>query len=243
MIISSHVRHRRAVLAGIVALIALVVATGLGATAAARRASSSLERALDQAGAADISVDVANDRHLDDVASLTEVTAAAQFAYVAVRPAGTDLVGGIDLVGVVPLDDDAFQTMDRPRISEGRLPRPDRPDEVIVNPGFARAQGIRVGDDLPIEAYSQDQVEAIFSGDDPVAPSGATIDATVVGIGQSLDELTSSDESGFGVITFSAATWREHGPPSLDFARRGAQRRRRVPTRASSAAAKRRRRC
>ena len=82
-VISARLRRRRAALAGVVLLTAVVAGTGLAATATARRAASSLTRALEDAAVADISIDVSNDQHLAEVAALPEVEAASTLAFVA----------------------------------------------------------------------------------------------------------------------------------------------------------------
>ena len=201
-----------------VALTALVLLCAVGGTvaitalAAARRTSTAVERALDHSNVADISVDVAvaDDSTLDEVRALPEVHEVSAYQFVAVRPAASDLVAGIDVVGVLPLDEAAGRTMDVPQIREGRTPAPDRASEIALTPALARRLGVGVGDRLDVEAYGQDQVEAIFS-EHSVEPAGAVIAAEVVGIAEPLESIGDRGDDPIGVLMLSHAVWRAHG--------------------------------
>jgi ABC-type lipoprotein release transport system permease subunit len=217
-IVWASVRRRTGPLIALALLTAISVGVSLAVAASARRTASSLDRALERAQVADVSVDVAiaDPAHARAVAKLPEVAASSSYVFTAVRPAGTELVGGVNLTGITPLDDVALNVMDQPRLVDGRMPRPDRADEVALSTWLAGQLDVVVGDAVTFEAYRQSQVEAIFEGTGEVAPAGARIAATVVGVGDPLDAL-GGESGGFGIVAFSHAAWTEYGGGDLDF--------------------------
>ncbi len=222
VVVPAQVRRRATGLAGVALLTALVVGVTLTGLASARRTASSLDRALDEAGVADVSVDVAvADPHTAArVARLPEVAAASTSVFAAVTPEGTDLVGGIDLAGVATLGGSDPDRLDRPRVLQGRLPAPDRADEVLLNRWLAGTLEVAPGDQLTLLAYRSDQVGDIFGGAGPVEPAGARLPVTVVGVGEPLDALVGG-EVPFGIVLFSPAFWKDHGPSSIDASQLG----------------------
>jgi hypothetical protein len=221
VLVWNRVRRRWTAVAAVAVITALTGMVTLAALAGARRTSTSVDRALDTAGVADVSVDIGivDKAHLDQVARLPEVAAVSTYAFTAVRPAGTELTPGIELTGVTALDDDALTTMDAPRYRAGRAPRPDRVNEIAVNSTLADHLHVRVGDKMTVEAYRQDQVEAIFASSEPVEPAGARIPAIVTGIADPLDAFAArGGTGGFGIIQLTRAAWAEYGAPfPLDF--------------------------
>jgi hypothetical protein len=202
-------------------LVALGGTVTLTALAAARRTSTSVGRALEAANVADVSVDVGviDRTQLAELAQRPEVRQLSTYLFVAVRPGGTDLVGGIQVVGVAPLDDKAVATMDAPRYRAGRPPRPDAVDEVAINSTTADHLHLGVGDVMTVEAYTQEQVGEIFESSDPPAPTGAHFRARVTGIADPLDSFAAhGGPGGFGIIQLSPAAWAAHGAPlPLDY--------------------------
>jgi ABC-type lipoprotein release transport system permease subunit len=201
---------------------ALLLAIGGGVTlatlAGARRTSTSAQRALAEAGTADVSVDIAgiDAARLDRVRALPQVADLSVYGFTPVRPVGSDLVPGIDVVGVLPLDHRSTRVMDRPRVDAGRLPRPDRFDEVFVNHVIARRLHVGVGDTIDLESYAQKELQAVFESAEPPPPTGAGGKVTVVGIGRDLSELVDKDHTTFGVMLLSPAWFERYGHPFAD---------------------------
>lgn len=76
-------------------------------------------------------------------------------------------------------------TVERPNVLRGRLPRPDRADEVFVNRNLARLHGLAVGDHLDL-AIDVQQSEVVPGPHGPVPARHRRpipVSATVVGIG------------------------------------------------------------
>ena len=68
-----------------------------------------------------------------------------------------------------------------PVLERGRLPRPDRADEVYITLRTAQNTGLKLGDQITFDAYSRRQTSAIITN--PwTPPGGARIAAHVVGI-------------------------------------------------------------
>ncbi|HUR76588.1 MAG TPA: ABC transporter permease [Acidimicrobiales bacterium] len=197
----------------LVASLLLTIGGGftLAAFAGARRTSSAATRAFDSARTADVSLDIAgiDATRLDRVRALPGVSQVSVYGYSPVRPAGSDMVPGVDVVGVMPLDRRSTRTMDTPRLISGRMPRTDRLDEVLVNPVIADRMHVGPGDTITLESYAQSEMLAVFESAEPPPPTGASSQVTVTGIGRDLAEFVDQDRAVFGVILLSPA-WFEH---------------------------------
>ncbi|HEX8771398.1 MAG TPA: FtsX-like permease family protein, partial [Acidimicrobiales bacterium] len=91
------------------------------------------------------------------------------------------------------------RTISRPLLVAGRLPNPDRSDEIVVNRTAASKRSISVGDKLNVSSSSE------LDGGEMNGPS---LQATVVGIGDStVDQIFFIDEPGF---ILSAAFLSDH---------------------------------
>ena len=196
-------------------LLALGGGGSLAALAGARRTATAADRALEDARTADVSVDIAglDPARLDRVRALPQVADLSVYGYTPVRPVGTDLVPGVDLVGVLPLDGRASREMDRPVLEAGRLPAPDRFDEVSVNPVVADRLDVGVGDTIELESYSQPELLAVFESATPPPPTGARARVRVVGIGRDLSEISDVGDASFGVLLLSPAWFERFGAP------------------------------
>lgn len=219
LVARNHLRRHRLALAVVGVLTAVSSALTLGAFAGAVRTDGALERALEEAQYPQGLIDIGkiDPALVEKVRDLPQVSDAASGAFVAVRPSGTDKVAGIDVVGVLPLDDKAFYDIGRPRIFEGRMPDPARSGEVALSPDLARDLGLQIGDRITVEAYTQTQAFAIFTSPESIDPKGLVIDAEVVGVGHGINELTGGEAGDFGVIVLSPALFQDIGAPELDF--------------------------
>jgi len=82
----------------------------------------------------------------------------------------------------------------RPLMLAGRLPRPDRVDEVLINASAAKNEKLHVGSALHLKGFSPDQTDAALRGAD-LQPTGPTADVHVVGIGRFPSELSTAPPS------------------------------------------------
>ena len=93
-----------------------------------------------------------------------------------------DLEGEPEAAIFVPLDDWA-QDMDAPIVVDGRMWDPEADDEIVVADGFARAEGIEVGDTVAFSPYPPQPVaEGPTDEEDAAGPAGLDLDLKVVGI-------------------------------------------------------------
>lgn len=141
-------RWRAALVLGLVA--GLAGAVTLTAVAGARRTRSAFDRLRTWSAAADVLVN-------PDLGSRSRLTSAA----IARLPGVRDLTRaeGVLLVDLsersvdgafstIPLASDGryFYAQSRPKLLAGRLPDPDRPDEILVDRAFVRQKHLTVGD-------------------------------------------------------------------------------------------------
>jgi ABC-type lipoprotein release transport system permease subunit len=121
------------------------------------------------------------------VRELPEVVAAGEFVlpYVSIR----QIPGG----SLAPADDQLYRTVAKPLVREGRLPDPDRPDEIFVNPDAERQLGLHVGERVTLSAPIDP--EAFFEG----KPSPERTErATVVGVGAGpMDQIFGTSDPGY----------------------------------------------
>jgi FtsX-like permease family len=95
---------------------------------------------------------------------------------------------------LAPSDSHLYNTLARPLVKEGRLPNPDRVDEVLVNRVAAKQLHLSVGQAVTL--VSSNNLEAFF-GQAPMR-GGPTVKAHVVGIGDGpMDLLFGPDDPAF----------------------------------------------
>ena len=143
-------------------LIGVVGAMVLTSFAGARRAESAFERFRARSNSADAVVEsVGGSRQPMDSAGWTVVSRlpgvdrVAPFAFVPFIPSSAgpeELVGGF-----VSTDGTWLYEVDVPRVVEGRLPSPDRPDEVAINEQYAEWLDLTPGDRLSGTTASPEQ--------------------------------------------------------------------------------------
>jgi hypothetical protein len=178
----------------IAALIGLAGAVTLAAFAGARRTDTAYPRLLEQSRALDVEVspdfgETVSAHELSKIPSVKSAFAALGFA-ISFSPGG----GG-------PFDDDAVSVggfalslaaakmdIENPRISEGRLPRLDRPNEIFINKAAAKTLGFHVGSR---GRFFLSEFSDLILPDGTVNPDTVvtTLHLKVVGIGDSVDDL------------------------------------------------------
>jgi ABC-type antimicrobial peptide transport system permease subunit len=131
-------------------MLALAILLGLGAgavmtlTAGARRTDSAYGRFAREYLAADILIYPSFDPSFasfdfDQLAALPQVTASARQHYMATREGDLEVIAG---------DQDLGRTVNRVKILEGRLPRPDSKDEAAVSFSVAKTKHLGIGDTM-----------------------------------------------------------------------------------------------
>lgn len=144
----------------------------------------------------------------DAVRALPEVAALSTF-----------IISGIGIEGETlddfstwfpPTDFSVMRDVERPVVIEGRMWDPERPDEILVSPGYLAQTGHRVGDVVELELASPSQIDASFTGGTGIVPDGPRIAATIVGAVRS--PWYSSWESSGGGLYPGPAIYRDYAP-------------------------------
>jgi ABC-type lipoprotein release transport system permease subunit len=173
-------RRRARSLAVLALLVALTTATVMTAVAGARRGSTAVERLLERTLPADIAV-LPNDPAFDwgPVADLPEVEALARFP---VSAYGVDDQPPYAATDFAYQDAAILRDVERPVVLEGRLPDPERDDEVVVTANFVGGYGKGVGDSVTLQLYTPDQIDEAALGVGFPDPEGPEIAAAIVGV-------------------------------------------------------------
>lgn len=175
--------------------IALLVGIGGGlamaAASAARRTDSAYPRFLDGAAPPDLVLDpdfeVDTAAFLDAVAEVPGVADRSDARALALARVidGRVVVDDIGTT-VASIDGERFYEQDRVHVVEGRMPAPDRTDEVLVSSTAATDEGLAVGDRITFAALDVEAAFASMGGGGP-APSVedalAVFEVRVTGIG------------------------------------------------------------
>ena len=113
---------------------------------------------------------------------LPQIEAITESTFPFVVPAGSGFYPYLDFLAFSSADDAALTTIDRPRILDGRLPRPDAVDEAAVLDLYADEAGLQVGDEIELESFHPDQLEPLFTTGDAGPPAGPRVTVRVTGI-------------------------------------------------------------
>jgi hypothetical protein len=199
LLIRAELRRRWGSLLVVTLLVVLAGGVTLAALAGARRTATSFDRFQDATLSHDVLVFAEGIERRDvlELRSLAGVEAVGYGRQLAmIRPDGEFLaVGG-------PLDDVALRDVARYRIVDGRKPRPDRPEEVVVPEPLARQTKLRVGDSFRVRAWSQEQLEGVGNdAPDLPEPKGASAKLHVVGISRLPIDLSLQGRAGGVLIT------------------------------------------
>jgi ABC-type lipoprotein release transport system permease subunit len=182
----------------LVVLVGVVGGGVIACTAGARRTASAYPRLREASNAAELMVspngELADPEPLlDSIGGLAGVRDLAPLQGLALVTLPDSPLGWLEVEGaIVGLDGRASYEIERPKLFRGRLPAPDRADEVLVNPAIA-AQGIDVGDRLDLVLVHTSVLDAA----DDTAPaldqhrpgSAVPVPVTVVGVGATTDEI------------------------------------------------------
>lgn len=192
-------RWRELVLLGV--LIALVTGASTAAVVAAVRADSSVERFIDFAGMSSANLPATGDgigelvEALGALPEVDAVTVNATISVMVVDDVDSDPVNGVDLTIDAPDPQAARWTpdvhgvdIDRPMLLEGRLPRPDRADEIMLFEWMADQTRWQVGDiltGLTLASVDEDRL----TWEDFPGFNGPVLDLKIVGIGRTLGDV------------------------------------------------------
>jgi hypothetical protein len=210
----------------------LVLALAIGVTgglvvavaSTARRTEMAFDRHLQASVAADAYVDAGvglGDTELDvaRLAGLAPVSRAERTRLLAIisrARSGRPIfpVGPQAIQYQVASDDRAVNTIDRPLVIRGRLPDPDRHDEVLADPRALQILGIDVGDRFVVRLIDHDAItrhlDDLTMSVDPRSPQaarwGPLVGVRVVGV-----QAHAKPDIDGGYITFTPAFRRAHG--------------------------------
>ena len=175
-------RERWRALVGLLLLIAFATASVEAAAAGTRRGASAVDRLVEHTKPATLMVLLNRGAFdWDLVRSMPQVEAVTGFAVTGFAVEGIGDHQEIDptSLGTFPfVDREVLDTIERPVVLDGRLPDPSRADQVAVSANFVKRFDRTVGDPVTLRLYSADQLDNQGEG----APSGPTVDATIVGV-------------------------------------------------------------
>jgi hypothetical protein len=174
--------------------VAVISAAVLAVAAGARRTATAPDRFTDAAGGnpdAELYQQEGRPRTAE-VAGLAAVGSVEAITFVAVGLTSPD--------GSVFFDSNPFAGSIGPaaRLVAGRRASPDDPGELVANRAFIALTGLGVGARLPGRAFSQEQTTRNAFAEEP---AGAVLEATIVGIAESPDDLDDPTP----MVTFSPA--------------------------------------
>lgn len=183
--------------------LALFLAVGAGVVltvaAGARRTATAYDRLVEATNRYDVYVQddgdgPGRDSVVDvDLGALPGVLAADKISLLFT---GIESDGGGELLLAGGVNGVWGSAIDLPRVTRGRVPADDRPDEILVNDQAARTFGLDVGDIVPVATFTAEQIEGLFTTGQLDTPAGPVLELQVVGIGRLPDDLDNPDAAG-----------------------------------------------
>jgi hypothetical protein len=207
--VRSELRRRWGSLLVVALVVAITGGVTLAALAGARRTATSFDRFKTTSRNHDVllfaeGITRAEVEQLRRLPGVEGVGYARQLAMT--RPDGDFLaVGGA-------MDGSLFRDVDRPKIVAGRLPRPSHPEEVLLPEPLARATHLGVGDTIPVQAYTPEQLGDLPNDtSDLPPPAGPEVTLRAVGIGRLPIDLSLQGQAG-GVLLLQHSFTERYGP-------------------------------
>jgi ABC-type lipoprotein release transport system permease subunit len=215
--VRSDLRRRWLAWLALALTIGFAGAVVLTAAAGARRTDTAFDRFREQGRAQDLyfSAGPPSDpevrRMLDEIEQLPQVEAAGRVAPMNVY--------GLEMPDTIPyqyaaVDGRFGRTIDRPNVVDGRRPRPDRADEILVNRAMARALDLRVGDVVEWFSFRPEEIEVA----EPKLEDATRVRLRVVGVGVYPNEVVPTaqyDALPFAYLT--PAFFRAHADETQDY--------------------------
>lgn len=153
-IVRTELRGRRRALLGLVLLAGLAGGLVLAAATGARRTDTAYDRFVAESNAGHVLVSsvsgAADYGRLDDVEGIEAAGSVLGLEYMPTIDAGV-----IDVVNIGSLDGRFGYEIDRPNVTAGRMPSPERDDELFVSRSFADDFGVEVGDRIDLRTDSE----------------------------------------------------------------------------------------
>ena len=175
-------RGRWRALVGLLLFIAFATTAVTATTAGARRGTTAIDRLLAQTEPLTVMVLVNQGAYdWDKVRAMPQVESLSAFAVSGFAVEGIGEHPDVDplTLGSFPfVDDQMWNTLERPIVLAGRLPDTTRADEVAVTQRFVDSFHKHVGDTITLHLSSAEQLDTFDEG----APAGPTVDATIVGV-------------------------------------------------------------
>lgn len=203
----AEIRGRWRGLLAVGLLIAVMAGASMTALAGARRTSTSYDRLRSTTLAHDALVTADDAGALEAVADLPSVTAASVGT---IYPAFLDVESEFDIGVFASHDDRLGRDVDVGRLLTGRRSRPDRAEEVVVNPRAADTLGVGPGDVVRLTTITPEQKEQILAGTFEGPPAGPVLSLRVTGIVRNADDLR-GDQADNAVLAGSAFRERYEG--------------------------------
>ena len=174
-------------------LVALASGAVLTAIAGARRTASVAPRYLDGTLHDDGFIELgASDPHLfDRLEGQPDVELIARLGFAVMFPPN---VGDRFFPFLVPLDGRYGREVDRFPVVDGRRPRPDAPNEILLTETTAAALDLGVGEALPVISFSPEQATEEGLQGPEIQPEGPSIDLRVVGIARTNLDIANRDQ-------------------------------------------------
>jgi ABC-type lipoprotein release transport system permease subunit len=180
MAVRSALRHHWRGVVVITVLVGLAGTVVLATVAGARRTATTLDRFTAYSRSADIEIS-ALDAAPEQIGALRrepEVAAVAELHQMNLL-----LPDGSFLPAAAAVDGRFGTVVDRPRILEGRLPRPSAPLELAIGETLAQRLHVGVGDTATFHSYSKAQTDlALAENTDPGPPTGPVVHFRVVAV-------------------------------------------------------------
>jgi hypothetical protein len=225
----AEVRRRWRSTLAIALLGGLAFGIAMATAAGARRTASAHERMREATNAADVMVNPNNGlQSALTPEALRRVDGVERVAYVQsrfVHPTTCDDVFGFldDALPLASTDGAFLYDIDRPNLVAGRLPDPDRADEIFVNRTLARQRGLEVGDRLTLATdpvLLQEEPSDELCRRSARGEVGNPVTFTVTGIGVGSDEVVVDEGFDEGNLVFTPAFFREYpeSPDAREFA-------------------------
>jgi predicted lysophospholipase L1 biosynthesis ABC-type transport system permease subunit len=208
LVARAELRHRRAALLTLALLTFIASAVVLTIGAGVRRTDSSLERFERSTLASDVKVQYGGDdidAFLDKLRDLPMVKTFGVSSFFVAQPKGPQSEEDFDFSLLADPTGHFGVDVDRPRVLEGRLPDPTRPDEVAVNELAVRQTGLGVGDVLTVTMFSHADIEALLN-EQFLGFNGPTMDLRIVGIARAPGDLQ-GNLAFSSAVAFSSGSW------------------------------------
>jgi ABC-type lipoprotein release transport system permease subunit len=197
----ARLRLRRHRLASLVAVLLITIVGGavLSTLAAGRRTQSAFARLEDQTRVTNGFVGLSEDPQQADAQAAEIVDMPEVDGWARVTLTGGHVYGGAPdaFIGLAfPQDDRVRHDVERPRIVQGRAPDIHAPFEIVMGESRARKLGLRVGDELPLETYTQKQItEELSVGKNPGQGKGPRLSLRLVGLERGPRQVITDQET------------------------------------------------